>query len=135
MTSLASVGVITLFVEDPRQAQAFYERVFELSPVWQDDDSAAFEFENMLVNLLKASAAPEVIEPAEVASPGSGAGALLTVWVDDADGTSAELAKRGVELLNGPVDRPWGVRTAAFSDPDGHIWEIAQRLSEPGAVA
>jgi lactoylglutathione lyase len=135
VTSLASVGVITLFVEDPRRAQAFYERVFELSPVWQDEDSAAFKFENLLVNLLKASAAPEVIEPARVAAAGSGAAALLTVWVDDADGTCVELAKRGVELLNGPIDRPWGVRTAAFSDPDGHIWEIAQRLPEPGAAA
>jgi len=135
VTSLASVGAITLFVEDPRRAQAFYERVFELSPIWQDDDSATFKFENMLVNVLKASAAPEVVEPAEVATAGSGASALLTVWVDDADTTCAELAKRGVELLNGPIDRPWGVRTAAFGDPDGHVWEIAQRLPEPGAAA
>ena len=33
---------------------------------------------------------------------------------------------RGVELLNGPLDREWGVRTAAFADPDGHVWEVAQ---------
>jgi lactoylglutathione lyase len=31
-----------------------------------------------------------------------------------------------VELLNGPMDRPWGIRTASFLDPGGHIWEIAQ---------
>ena len=31
----------------------------------------------------------------------------------------------GVELLNGPMDRPWGIRTASFKDPAGHIWEIA----------
>ena len=37
----------------------------------------------------------------------------------------AELARRGVELINGPMDRPWGVRTACFADPAGHIWEIA----------
>jgi catechol 2,3-dioxygenase-like lactoylglutathione lyase family enzyme len=29
-------------------------------------------------------------------------------------------------LLNGPMDRPWGVRTASFRDPGGHIWEIAR---------
>jgi uncharacterized glyoxalase superfamily protein PhnB len=33
-----------------------------------------------------------------------------------------------VVLLNGPVDRPWGVRTASFTDPAGHIWRIAQDL-------
>jgi uncharacterized glyoxalase superfamily protein PhnB len=36
------------------------------------------------------------------------------------------LGERGAELLNGPVDRPWGVRTASFRDPGGHIWEIAR---------
>ena len=35
----------------------------------------------------------------------------------------------GVDLLNGPMNRPWGVRTASFADPGGHIWEIAQELS------
>jgi uncharacterized glyoxalase superfamily protein PhnB len=49
----------------------------------------------------------------------------LTINVDDVDAVCAELARRGVTLLNGPVDRPWGVRTAAFRDPDGHVWEIA----------
>ena len=40
------------------------------------------------------------------------------------------LAERGVALLNGPVDRPWGIRTAAFADPAGHVWEIAAPLEE-----
>ena len=37
------------------------------------------------------------------------------------------LQARGVELLNGPMDRPWGIRTASFRDPGGYIWEIAKR--------
>ena len=49
--------------------------------------------------------------------------------VDDANVACAELAQRGVELINGPVNRGLGMRTAAFSDPDGHIWEIAEELS------
>jgi uncharacterized glyoxalase superfamily protein PhnB len=32
-------------------------------------------------------------------------------------------------LLNGPIDRPWGRRTAAFADPAGHLWEVAQELA------
>jgi uncharacterized glyoxalase superfamily protein PhnB len=50
----------------------------------------------------------------------------LTIVVDDVDTICAELAARGVELLSGPMDRPWGIRTASFSDPDGHLWEIAK---------
>ena len=36
-----------------------------------------------------------------------------------------ELERRGVKLLNGPMDRPWGIRTASFRDPAGHLWEVA----------
>jgi catechol 2,3-dioxygenase-like lactoylglutathione lyase family enzyme len=36
------------------------------------------------------------------------------------------LPARGVELLNGPIDRLWGIRTASFHDPAGHLWEIAK---------
>jgi catechol 2,3-dioxygenase-like lactoylglutathione lyase family enzyme len=126
--SLQSVGAITLFVEDPRRAQSFYERVFDLSPVWEDDNSAAFKFENMIVNLLKTSEAPGLIGPAAVAGQEAGSRFQLSIWVEDADAVCKDLASRGVELLNGPIDRVWGMRTAAFADPDGHIWEIAQSL-------
>jgi lactoylglutathione lyase len=129
--SLKSVGAITLFVEDPRRSQSFYEEVFALPVIWEDEDSAVFRFENTLVNLLKMSAARDLIEPGSVASREAGSRFQLTIWVDDADAVSAELAKRGVELLNGPMNREWGVRTASFTDPDGHIWEIAQKLPEP----
>jgi len=126
--SLASVGAITLFVEDRERAKSFYERVFELSPVYEDENAAAFQFENMIVNLLATPAARELIEPAAVARPEAGSRFQLTIWVDDADAVSKELAKRGVTLLNGPMDRAWGLRTAAFADPDGHVWEIASKL-------
>ncbi len=52
----------------------------------------------------------------------------LTITVEDVDAICAELAKRDVEVLNGPMNRPWGVRTAAFRDPGEHIWEIAQPI-------
>ena len=126
--SLKSVGAITLFVDDPKRAKEFYERVFELSPIFEDESSAAFKFESTIVNLLVRSAADELIAPATVASPGGGASLQLTIWVDDADAACKELRTRGVTLLNGPIDREWGMRTAAFADPDGHVWEVAQEL-------
>jgi catechol 2,3-dioxygenase-like lactoylglutathione lyase family enzyme len=128
--SLKSVGAITLFVEDPRRSQSFYEQVFELPVIWEDEDSAVFRFENTIVNLLRIPAAHDLIAPGAVASREAGSRFQLTIWVDDADAVCAELASRGVELLNGPMNREWGVRTASFTDPDGHIWEIAQKLPE-----
>jgi catechol 2,3-dioxygenase-like lactoylglutathione lyase family enzyme len=122
---LKRVAAITLFVDDLPRSRSFYGDVFGLPVIYEDEDSAVFEFENTLVNLLKTTAARELIEPATVASRDAGSRLELTIEVDDVDATCAELAKRGVELLNGPMNRPWGVRTASFRDPAGHIWEIA----------
>jgi catechol 2,3-dioxygenase-like lactoylglutathione lyase family enzyme len=120
------IGAITLFVEDLAAAKQFYGSVFGLPVMFEDDNSTVFSFGNTLINLLQTSAAPELIEPAAVASPEAGARMQFTIEVDDVDAMCAELASRGVELLNGPMDRPWGIRTASFRDPGGHIWEIAQ---------
>ena len=123
------IGAITLFVEDMEAAKRFYWEVFDLPVTFEDDNSAVFNFGNTIINLLTATAAPELIEPAAVASREAGSRLQLTVQVEDVDAMCAELAARGVELLNGPMDRPWGVRTASFRDPGGHIWEIAQEMA------
>ena len=120
------IGAITLFVGDLEEAKRFYREVFGLPVTFEDDDSAVFDFGNTIVNLLKTTAAPELIAPALVASRGAGSRLQLTIEVDDVDAMCAELTTRGVELLNGPIDRPWGIRTASFRDPGGHIWEIAK---------
>lgn len=122
----SGIGAITLFVEDLEAAKKFYREVFGLTVSFEDDDSAVFKFGGTLVNLLKTTAARGLIEPAAVASREAGSRLQFTIEVDDVDAMCAELASRGVELLNGPMDRPWGVRTASFRDPGGHIWEIAR---------
>ncbi len=121
------IGAITLFVDDLEATKQFYREVFGLPITFEDDDSAVFDFGNTIINLLKATAARELIEPAVVARREAGSRLQLTIQVDDVDATCAQLVTRGVELLNnGPMDRPWGVRTASFSDPGGHIREIAK---------
>jgi len=127
--SLDSIGAITLFVADPQRSKVFYQDTFNLPVIHEDENSAVFRFENLLINLLKLPAADALIAPAVVASRAAGASFQLTIWVVGVDTACAELASHGVTLLNGPMDREWGVRTASFTDPDGHIWELAQALS------
>jgi catechol 2,3-dioxygenase-like lactoylglutathione lyase family enzyme len=129
-----NVGAITMFVEDTDRSKSFYERVWDLSPIYEDEHAVAFGFENLIVNLLKTPAAHELIEPAAVGTPDAGARFQLTIGVDDTDAVCEELARREVVLLNGPMDREWGMRTAAFADPDGHIWEVAAKLPEGTAA-
>ncbi len=123
------IGAITLFVPDLVEAKEFYQQVFDLPVMFEDADSAAFDFGNTIINLLVETAAPELIEPATVAGGTAGARNVITIDVDDVDEVCEVLADRGVTLLNGPLDRPWGVRTASFRDPAGHIWEIAKAIA------
>jgi len=120
------IAAVTLFVDDLEAARTFYSEVFGLEVVFEDEDSAVFKFGDTLINLLRATEAPSLVAPAAVAPVGAGVRFQFTLGVDDVDGMCEELTRRGVALLNGPLDRPWGARTASFRDPGGHIWEIAQ---------
>jgi catechol 2,3-dioxygenase-like lactoylglutathione lyase family enzyme len=124
----SGIAAITLFVEDLAAAKSFYGLAFGLPVHFEDPNSAVFRFGDTLINLLDAREAPDLIAPAPVGLPGAGARFQFTLEVDDVDATCAALIARGVELLNGPMDRPWGIRTAAFEDPAGHIWEIARQI-------
>lgn len=120
-----AITTVTLFVEDLAVAKQFYHETFGLPIYFEDDNSAVFKFGTTLINLLKITEADELIAPAKVANREAGSRVVFTIEVEDVDALCTELTARGVVLVNGPMDRPWGIRTASFSDPSGHIWEIA----------
>jgi catechol 2,3-dioxygenase-like lactoylglutathione lyase family enzyme len=126
---LKNLGAITLFVEDLQRSKRFYEAVFDLQAIYEDENSTAFDFGNTIINLLTVPAARGLIEPGTVGSSSDGSRFQLSVWVDDTDAVCAHLNALGIALLNGPMNRPWGKRTATFTDPDGTIWEVAQQLT------
>jgi len=37
---------------------------------------------------------------------------------------ASTLGERGVKIISGPTDHPWGHRTLFFRDPDGNVLEI-----------
>ena len=118
--SLKAIGAITLFVDDPQRSKEFYARVFEADVVHEDDNAVAFGFDNLVMNLLKRGAAvDELLGPVQPVE--AGASFLMTVWVEDTEAVCADLADRGVEIATGPQDRAWGLRTAAFADPDSYV--------------
>jgi catechol 2,3-dioxygenase-like lactoylglutathione lyase family enzyme len=125
------IAAMTLFVGDLDRSRKFYQEVFGLSAVDADQDTVMFRFTNMFVFLHRSSAAtnqPPAGEVLEQALQGAGQFAII---VDDVDAVRPDLDEAGVDLLSGPDDRPWGMRTMTFADPDGHVWEIAQEL--PGS--
>ncbi|MFF1516064.1 VOC family protein [Streptomyces sp. NPDC058305] len=90
--------------------------------IHENQDSAVVKFDNLMIKLLDAAKAPELITPSAVGGAGNDPRNLLTIEVTDANAVVTELEQHGVRLLNGPVDRPWGRRTAAFADPAGNVW-------------
>jgi catechol 2,3-dioxygenase-like lactoylglutathione lyase family enzyme len=126
--ALGGLDAVTVFVEDLASTRRFYEDVFAWPLVFEDDVSTVFRLGPTMINLLQAAQAPELVTPLPIGEASAGPRALFTLRVEDVNAICAELARRGVALLNGPVDRPWGRRTAAFRDPAGIVWEVAQVL-------
>jgi lactoylglutathione lyase len=55
----------------------------------------------------------------------------ISFRVPDVDAKQAELAARGVEFIEGPVDKPdWGLRVAAFVDPDRNLFFLIKSLDD-----
>lgn len=125
---MKNIECITLFVDDLAATRKFYLEIFDLKIVYEDSVSAVFKLENVLVNLLKISEAPGLIVPAKVADSSAGQRLMFTIRVPNVDEACGKLKTLGVRLLNGPQDRPWGRRTAAFADPAGHVWELAHEI-------
>ena len=93
--SLKSVNVINLFAEDFIGTKSFYQEVFGLPLIFEDEDSALFQFENVMVMVRDVSAASEFIPSAAVGSPEGGPRFVLAVFVDDVDAACTELAHSG----------------------------------------
>ena len=61
--ALSKLDVITLFVEDLPESKKFYSEVFGLEVIWEDDASAVVKMSNLIINLLRVSNAPTLVEP------------------------------------------------------------------------
>ena len=129
--AIEDVGAIVLFVEDVQRSKVFYHELLGLDVEFEDDVSAGFKIENLVFHVLQVDRARVQLQGEPTATPGAGATAFLTHFTYDVDALHANLAERGIRFFQEPSDQPWGMRTAYFKDPDGHVWEIAQPIGRP----
>lgn len=121
-----------LFVRDLDRGMAFYRDTLGLEVQGRDADSVAFRMENVYFQLLSVSAAADLLgEDATALKLDGGPRVLLAAGVEDVDAAYEALKARGVTFLRPPTDQFWGLRTAHFADPDGHLWEINQSIEAP----
>jgi catechol 2,3-dioxygenase-like lactoylglutathione lyase family enzyme len=51
---------------------------------------------------------------------------MIMFRVDDLDGVFEKVRASGAEVLQEPMDQPWGPRDSAFRDPSGNMVRISQ---------
>jgi catechol 2,3-dioxygenase-like lactoylglutathione lyase family enzyme len=131
---LKRIDVVVLFVADLQRAKTFYGDTLGLALTFEDEVSAGFDFDKVMLLLLTVPGAQDLLSGDAVAAQRPpGATGQLVAFVEDVDAIYTELSAQGVEFVREPIDREWGLRTAHFKDPDGNIWEIAHSL-EKGAT-
>ena len=50
----------------------------------------------------------------------------FALWTDDCDATFERIRASGAEVLQEPMDMPYGVRDCAFRDPAGNMLRFSQ---------
>jgi lactoylglutathione lyase len=119
------VDSVILYVEDLERALAFYRDLIGLEPKLRGNGYVEFVTEGTKLGLFERSKLPELI--GRDGGP-FGGGAEILFLVDDVDEEAVRLRAGGVEIMSGPIDRPWGHRTLHLADPDGHVVELAQEI-------
>jgi lactoylglutathione lyase len=118
------VDYVIHYVESLSRSVAFYRDVIGLAVRIEGDGYVEFELENTKFSLFERSKLPELIGR-EGGTPPCGEIGFL---IENVDAEAERLRGLGVEILTGPVDRPWRERTLHIADPDGNIVEFAEKL-------
>ncbi|MBW0158072.1 VOC family protein [Sedimentimonas flavescens] len=133
------VTLITLGVADIPRARAFYEAL-GWRPVQALDSVVFFQLSGMALGLFgRADLAADQGRPG--AALGTGAMTLAQNFDTEAevDAAFAAALAAGATALKAPEKVFWGGYSGYFTDPDGHVWELAMNpfwaLSADGALS
>ena len=133
----ARIHILTLGVRDLERSLGFYKALgFESDGVigteFVGDDrtpggaAARFELEDGLLLMLYGREDLEKDANATFDAPGRGEFSIghLVASKDEVDTILAAAQAAGATLTEQPHDRPWGIYSGYFRDPDGHLWEV-----------
>ena len=132
------ITLVTLGVDDLERAKAFYKGLGWV-PAEEVDGMACFQLYGQALMLFgRAELAKD--QGREGAVLGTGAVTLCQNFDsrEDVDATYAEALAAGAQPLKAPEAVFWGGYSGYFTDPDGHVWELAHNpfwpLSEDGSL-
>ncbi len=134
----ARIDIITLAVADLKRALDFYRDGLELESrgvigaEFAGDDVepagaiALFELRNGLLLSLypRTELAKDAKVPLDRPKTGEFSIGHAVASKADVDALLTQAQAAGATLTDRPHDRPWGIYSGYFRDPDGHLWEI-----------
>jgi catechol 2,3-dioxygenase-like lactoylglutathione lyase family enzyme len=125
------IHVLTLGVEDLERSLAFYRALgFESEGIigteFPGGTAAMLELENGLILALYGRQDLEHDANATFDAPGRGEFSIghLVASEEEVDAVLEAAEAAGATLTDKPHDRPWGIYSGYFRDPDGHLWEV-----------
>jgi catechol 2,3-dioxygenase-like lactoylglutathione lyase family enzyme len=141
----AHIDVVTLAVADLDRALAFYRDGLGLQSrgvigtEYLGDDVtpagaiATFELNGGLILALYPRTELAKDASVELGPPKSGEFSIghLVQSRAEVDALLSQAAAAGATLTDEAHDRPWGIYSGYFRDPDGHLWEIIWNTRMP----
>ena len=132
------MSLITLGVADLGRARRFYEALGWQTGAGPDDDVVFFQAGGTIVGLWSRAA---LAEDSVVEDSGGWGGITLAHNVRspaEVDAVVDEARAAAATIRREPAETFWGGYSAAFADPDGHVWEVAHNphwtLADDGSV-
>ena len=129
------IHVITLAVFDLDRALAFYRSLglesdgvvgeeFPGDEATAGGAAAMFRLKGDVILSLYPDLAKDAGVPAGSTTTAAFSIGHLVPNREDVDALLTQAEAAGATLLEPPRERPWGIYSGYFRDPDGHLWEI-----------
>jgi len=131
MSMQPRIHVLTLGVADLERSLAFYRALgFDSEGIigteFPGGTVAMFDLRGGLVLALYGRKDLERDANVTFDAPGRGEFSIghIVGSRDEVDAVLAAAQAAGATLTEEPYDRPWGIYSGYFRDPDGHLWEV-----------
>lgn len=117
---------IILITDNYKNSYTFYKEVLDLEVEREvpEEEFCQFTLQNCFLAIYGRKAIEQLVGREFIKTSG---GAIYTFGEsEDIDKDYKNLRQKGVNFIKPPTTQTWGQRTAYFTDPDGHLWEVQQ---------
>jgi catechol 2,3-dioxygenase-like lactoylglutathione lyase family enzyme len=144
----ARVDVLTIAVSDLERSLAFYREGLGLTSTsgivgteWEGDEHTPagavvmFDLEGGMKLALypRSELAKDANQAPQPPQSGEFSIGQIVAAREDVDALLERAQAAGATITDEPHERPWGIYSGYFRDPDGHLWEIIFSPQAAGA--